>query len=455
MTQHYTIAEKPHLSRRRFFSLAGSSVIASFLTGERLLAQSVPRVETFANVETKNTANNVVFILLAGAPSHTDTFDYKESPDSPGTLLKPERIGGVVWPTGVLPRLAEMTNEFAIVRSLRSWALVHNLAQTWTQIGRSPAGALGEIAPNIGSVIAIEKAAQRRSSDIFPTFLALNSAGGVGNGYLPSTTAPFRVTPASAGLANTRNPDDSNGSGRFAEKYSMLERLDNSLRRNSPLGNGPDDMEGFYQAARGLMYNNAVQQAFSYTAAERDRYGTTGFGDACLVAHKVLRADLGTRFIQITLGGWDHHDDIYAPTNLPARTADLDRGLSTLLEDLKSSGLLNQTLVLVAGEFGRTVGRLTPDGGRDHHMQQFAVLAGAGVKGGKVIGATDATGATTVESGWSRDRDIRPEDLEATIYSAMGVNWTTVRYDDPFGRGFYYVPESNQDVYGPVNELWT
>jgi uncharacterized protein (DUF1501 family) len=256
-------------------------------------------------------------------------------------------------------------------------------------------------------------------------------------------------------LANTRNPDDAQGTARFAEKYSMLERLDGPLRKNSPLGNGPDDMEAFYQSARGLMYNSSVQQAFSYTTAERARYGTTGFGDACLVANKVLLANLGTRFVQITLGGWDHHDDIYAATNLPARTADLDKGLSALLDDLKSNGLLGETLLLVAGEFGRTVGRLSPDGGRDHHMQQFALLAGAGVKGGKVIGSTDPTGAFTVEAGWSRQRDVRPEDLEATIYSAMGINWTTVRYDDPFGRGYYYVPESHQDIYGPVNELWT
>jgi uncharacterized protein (DUF1501 family) len=106
------------------------------------------------------------------------------------------------------------------------------------------------------------------------------------------------------------------------------------------------------------------------------------------------------------------------------------------------------------GEFGRTVGKVTAQGGRDHYLQQFCMFAGAGVKGGRAIGQTDATGANTIDSGWSRQRVIKPEDIEATIYSAMGINWTNVRYDDPFGRGFYLVPASDKDVYGPINELW-
>ena len=106
------------------------------------------------------------------------------------------------------------------------------------------------------------------------------------------------------------------------------------------------------------------------------------------------------------------------------------------------------------GEFGRRVGKLSPQNGRDHYRQHFVVFGGGGVKGGKVLGATDPTGAYTTETGWHRDREVRIEDVEATIYSALGINWTNVRYDDPFGRGFDYVPKSKDDVYGPVHELW-
>jgi uncharacterized protein (DUF1501 family) len=133
----------------------------------------------------------------------------------------------------------------------------------------------------------------------------------------------------------------------------------------------------------------------------------------------------------------------------------LDDGFAALLDELAAGGLLEETLIVMTGEFGRTVGPLSAQNGRDHFLQHFVVFAGGGVKGGKIIGATDPTGAITVEPGWSRRRDVRIEDVEATIYSALGINWTNVRYDDPYGRGFEYVPKSKDDVYGPVHELWS
>jgi uncharacterized protein (DUF1501 family) len=107
------------------------------------------------------------------------------------------------------------------------------------------------------------------------------------------------------------------------------------------------------------------------------------------------------------------------------------------------------------GEFGRTVGGVNNQGGRDHHLQQFVVFAGGGTAGGRVVGATDSTGANTTEPGWERNRPVRPEDVAATIYSALGIDWTTVRYDDPFKRGFEYVPfAASEDAYGPVNTIF-
>jgi uncharacterized protein (DUF1501 family) len=121
---------------------------------------------------------------------------------------------------------------------------------------------------------------------------------------------------------------------------------------------------------------------------------------------------------------------------------------------LQSSGLLERTLVVMMGEFGRTVGRLSGALGRDHFLQQFVLFAGAGVKGGRAIGSTTADGSATADPGWSRGRDIKPEDVEATIYSALGIDWTATRRDDPTGRGFELVPFAAQDVYGPIDELW-
>jgi len=107
------------------------------------------------------------------------------------------------------------------------------------------------------------------------------------------------------------------------------------------------------------------------------------------------------------------------------------------------------------GEFGRTVTALNTTAGRDHHLQQSAFFAGAGIRGRNAIGATDATGSLVTDPGWSGNREIRNEDIEATIYSALGIDWTTIRRDDPFGRGFEYVPSSTVDyTYKPIDELW-
>src|SRR5260370_37552087 len=129
-----------------------------------------------------------------------------------------------------------------------------------------------------------------------------------------------------------------------------------------------------------------------------------------------------------------------------------DNGLATLIAALKAAGLLDQTLIVAQGEFGRTVGPPNSNGGRDHLQQQAVLFAGGGVKGGTTIGATNATGGDTSDPGWSRQRYVRAEDIEATVYSALGINWTTVRHDDPLGRGFRYVPFSEEHPYGPVNE---
>ena len=124
------------------------------------------------------------------------------------------------------------------------------------------------------------------------------------------------------------------------------------------------------------------------------------------------------------------------------------------MTDLKRDGLFDKTLILAIGEFGRTIGDLNVTAGRDHHSQHAALMAGGGIRGGRVIGATDAQGRETIDPGWSRDRDIRAEDLEATIYSSLGIDWTTTLRDDPLGRGFDYVPFPERDLYGPIHELW-
>jgi hypothetical protein len=448
---------RPHVSRRQFFQSMGGALTGAMLLRPPQAKASSGVTITSQPVTTLNKAKNVIFILMVGAPSHTDMFDYKQSPSSPASLA-PETINGITWPTGILPKMAAQLPNIAFVHSLSAWALVHSLGQTWVQIGRNPAAALGNIAPNIGSVVAIEKDGERLPGQVFPTFLGLNATNQAGPGYFSAKYAPFGFLPnyrnPSGGLSNTTNAA---GQDWINQDYNLLHSLDDPLRVNSPLGTAVSDYDAFYTAAKGLMYNSVVDNAFQFSASDATRYGNSAFGASCLVAKQVLQANQGTRYIEISFGSWDMHQNIYSPAanSLAAMGKQFDDGVSALLGDMQSNGMLDETLIVMMGEFGRTVGPITPAGGRDHWLQMSAAFAGAGIKGGRAIGSTDAKGAATLDPGWSGARDVKPEDIEATIYSAMGINWTNTRYDDPFGRGFEYVPTGEGYVFQPINELWS
>jgi uncharacterized protein (DUF1501 family) len=165
--------------------------------------------------------------------------------------------------------------------------------------------------------------------------------------------------------------------------------------------------------------------------------------------------------VQITLGGWDNHQNIYAANaGIYPSARQLDTGLANLIADLSiipgSNGktMLDETLIVVKGEFGRTVGNITSQQGRDHYFVHSTLIAGGGVRGGRALGKTTADGAFVEEPGWSEDRPVYAEDIAATIYSALGINYTTTRHDDPLGRGFEYIPSTGSYVGTPVVELF-
>ncbi|MDA2924066.1 DUF1501 domain-containing protein, partial [Acidobacteria bacterium AH-259-L09] len=390
----------PNFSRRQFFQLAGPGVVGYYFSK---VAHPL-EVMAAAKVETQNTARSCIFILLAGAPSHVDTFDLKEGLWVPSDFA-PTSYGEIRFPQGLMPNLAEELGKLAIVRSVRAWGLVHRLLRVWTQIARNPAAALGSIAPHVGAVVALEK---EQPGVKLPGFIALNAGNVVGPGYFASQYAPFKLRTNRAGLPGSTHPD---GQARFESRLQLLDVMDSRLRVNSPLGREAENMGVFYQQARQLMYDPEVDAVFKFTAEERTRYGENRFGDACIVARNIVKANLGTRFVQIQHGGWDNHANIYNPNGgIYIRTRALDVGLATLLQDLAAApglapgkSLLDETLIVIMGEFGRTVQSLNVRQGRDHHLQQFALFAGGGVQGGRVIGATDRTGAYTEEPGWERN----------------------------------------------------
>jgi len=449
---------EPIIDRRLFFKIAATGVAGYFVSPMRTFAQSTV---TSSPVSLLNTAKNCIFVLLPGAPSQIDTLDLRVGAWTPANFA-PTTINGTDWPNGLLPNLGGQLSlsQFSIIRSCQSAALVHPLLQNWNQIARNPASATGKIAPNIGSVVALEMEPQRRTGQKLPGFLSLSGGGSLtGSGYFSGKYAPFDVTPNAGGIANLANPD---GQTAFTNRYNMMQAADASLRSApSPLGTVVEEMSDFYSSARNMMYDASVTNAFRFTTTDQQKYGNSAFGNACVTARNVLAADLGTRYIQITLGGWDNHQNIYAPNAGIYRPAgQLDVGLANLIADLAampgSNGgtKLDETLIVMKGEFGRTIGNITGQQGRDHYFVHSTLLAGGGVRGGRVLGKTTANGAYVEDPGWSAQRAVYAEDIAATIYSALGINYTTTRHDDPLGRGFEYIPTTTGYIGTPIEELF-
>jgi uncharacterized protein (DUF1501 family) len=228
--------------------------------------------------------------------------------------------------------------------------------------------------------------------------------------------------------------------------------------RTNPPDQSMGDHAAFYTAARRMVYEPAIANVFRFSAEDNTRYGNTNLGRATIVARNAIQARNGTVFIALNHFGWDTHADMFnraAPLNMYTLTRELDTSIGTLVEDLKATGDFDQTLIVMLGEFGRTPGPLNSRGGRDHHRDAMsAVMLGGGVRGGKVIGATDDNGATIVDPGWSRQRPIYMEDIASTVYTALGINWTKSIKETPSGRKLEYVPYAEDDAYGPVEEVF-
>ena len=449
-------------SRRKFMQIAGTGLVASYFAdvfSPRLLQGAT----TAANVSLRNSAKNCIFIFLPGAPSNIDMWDLKEGAWTPSDFAPTSYDNNTLrFPQGLMPNTAAQLDKITFVRSGLSWAAVHTLGQAWAQIARNPGGATGSIAPHIGAVVALESQIKRSPSDVLPGFIALNSTGIPSSGYLSASYAPFQVVPAATGLPTIAHPD---GTARFSDRWSFLQQLDTN-RTSGILGKSTLDMNDFYTQSKALMDAPNINATFSFSATEHTKYGATTFGDSLIVARNLVAAGKGTRFVQATLGGWDHHSGIYTPAatgvnSLYTQCKQFDPAYAALLADLRSmpgsvagKTLLDETLVVVIAEFGRTVGVLNNQDGRDHNLRMSTVWAGGGVRGGTVIGKTDSTGGNVAEFGWSANRDIRPEDVTSTIYSALGIDYTTVRHDDPLNRGFEYVPFAKDGTYKPIEELF-
>lgn len=439
--------KRPFLGRRLFFRHAAAAVGGFFVMPARARATPLAAAQG-----SPGTARNCIFVLMAGGPAHCDTFDLKEGAWTPA-FMRPTTFGDIRWPQGLFPKLAEQMDSISVLRAVQSWVLVHSLGQSWVQIGRNPLAGTSKIAPHIGSVVSRELMPSNGVQTL-PAFVSLNAGSGPNQGYLAPEHAPFLVNPGGGGLGNTSHPA---GQPAFDRRSALLAEME-AVSASGSFGEAQGEMEQFGKAARGMMYNSTVNSVFTFDAAERARYGNSGFGNACITARNLLKAELGTRFVQISIGGWDNHSNIYDTAlkadNPNSVARQFDAALGTLIADLKSTGLLSSTLIVAMGEFGRTAGALNTQNGRDHFSTQAVLMAGGGIRAGQAIGKTDAIGRQIADTGWAEQRPIRAEDIEATIYTALGIDWTKAYWDDPLGRGFYLVPNNQGIEYRPVLEIF-
>ena len=432
------------LTRREIFRVGACTLGAYWFTP---LLEAV-NVSAQARVEPRASARFVIFVMLQGGPSHVDAWDLKEGKWTPQDFEVSEVQPGVKWPVHLYPTLAKRFDRFALVRSLEAWDSVHARAQYYVQSAHTLNPALQKEIPSVGSVVAYEYASRRRSTDTLPTYVATNvttsQVGLLKSGFLPATYSPFHVD-TNAGLSSL-SVDDSNRA-EFMRRWELLKSFDERLRNDPSLqAKAYRDYHNYYEGAVSMMSDARARQAFTIEPADRDRYGKTSLGDGCIIARNLVEVDAGTRFVLVNHSDWDHHGRIYQQGSHYRMSRELDTALGALLDDLAAKtradgrSLLEETLVVCMGEFGRTPGNLNLLQGRDHHQYAFtALFAGGGIKGGRVIGRTDEIGARVVDSGWDIKRSIYMEDVAATVYSAMGIDWKKTMTGTPSGRTFYYI----------------
>jgi len=454
MTNHSVFF--PRVTRRQFLRVGMAAMSGFYL--ESLIQPH--NVVASGKVKLRGAADFCVFIFLNGGASQLDTFDLKEGRWTPPDFDIRTMKSGVAVPYGLFPALAPRLDQLAIVRSVEAWESAHARAQYYMQVGHSFSAARRKEMPSVGAVIASEFQSRRKESDFLPPFVAMNfnntNAGLVREGCLPGQYGPLAldmqqgtefVIPETEKIA-------------FARRRKLLNELNSASQRRIPdYSKSLQQFEAFAQSTVDMMVSPQIAQTLALSEDDRRRYGSSALGDACLLARNLVRADAGTRFVLISHNGWDLHANMYdkqAKVNHYTLCRELDSALSSLLSDLSrvqsadGKALLEKTFVLCVGEFGRTGGNLTVNKGRDHNrFASTALFAGAGVQGGRVIGATDPEGQRVVKPGWEEKRSIYTEDVLATIYSQMGIDWNKRITNTPSGRDFEYLePASGTEFVG-------
>jgi hypothetical protein len=399
-------------SRRHFLRVGGLSALGLTLPG-LLAAES--RAEVTGGSKTR--AKSVILVYLGGGLSHHDSFDLK--PDAPaeirGKYLPIQTSVPGLMIGEMLPKMAKVMHKIALVRSGAHNNDHHETATNWVLSGRfgSPFGDF----PAMGAVAAHEIGFHGS----LPPYVAIpqnpSFTWELGkSAFLGGRYESFKVGDPNAGDFKVRDvaPLEQLEVSRVERRKHLLNVVD-SLARRVEANDQLTTYDEFHERAATMILSSESRSAFNIGEEKetlRDQYGRNTFGQSCLMARRLI--ERGVRFATVNYAGWDHHAKIWdgLGRNLPV----FDAGMSTLIDDMDSRGLLKDTLVAVFGEFGRTP-KINKDTGRDHWGPAASLLfAGAGVQPGRVVGATDKDGARVTAD------PVSPADVAFTILESLGID---------------------------------
>jgi len=368
----------------------------------------------------KEPMRSAIFIFMEGAPSHQDTFDLK--PEAPAEVrgeFRPIKtsVGGVEI-CEHMPQLAKCADQYAVIRGLTHNVADHGLAKKYLLTGNKSSQTVQY--PEYGSVVSHEYP----SAANLPTYVSIDESF-VGPGYLGSQYSPLTAAKPRHGFAykvRGVSLEDGLSVAKYREQKKLRDDLDTAFRGFEQLDDQVRGMNRFAEQAFDIISSPQARAAFDLSEekeSESDRFGKHEFGQSLLLAARLIEA--GVHFVTVRLRpaefDFDTHSDNFP--RLRKLLAPFDRGLAALLARLEERGRLSSTAVLAAGEFGRTP-KINPNGGRDHWARAMcAVMAGGDVRGGQVIGASNATAAEPDGEGFS------PDDLAASFYRNIGVDPAT------------------------------
>jgi hypothetical protein len=399
-------------SRRDFLKLSAAGVMATSMSGW------LPILAARAS-EARVRHKACILLWMDGGPSHKDTFDLKPGTANGGPYRAINTSVPGIRVSEYFPRFAQLMQHAAIIRSMSTGEGAHGRAKYYLHTGYKE-GVGGLVYPSIGSIVGKELG---NPTFPLPNFVSIGNRS-FGSGFLGARHQPLVVNDPTRGVENLRAAV---GGTQFASRIGLLEEMEQGFHRTHPAAIAGAHRTT-YQRAVNLMQSREAR-AFDLsqeTAATRSTYGSNRFGEGCLLARRLV--ETGVSFVEVTLGGWDTHQNNFQ--RVRQLSEQVDPAMSALVNDLKNRGLLDDTLVLWMGEFGRTprINNRGAQPGRDHYPRAWSsVMIGGGIRGGRVVGRTDAEGATVAE------RPVSTLDFMATVCRVLGIDANKVN-TTPIGR---------------------